>query len=341
MCKPGRALATFMLVAWSLFLVACGGGSSKPDRIQIDPSTVDLDFGEEMTLHAQTVTGSTVADAGPGVTWTSRDATKLQVTTNADGTATIKGLAPGDVTVEASLDDLTATATVTVGAAPITAIGITPPAPSLAKGTVVDLTATATYADTHTSDVTATATWSSTDNSIATVTADGRVRGIAVGTATIKAVKDGVTGMTQVTVTAATLSTIAVTPTTPSLPKGRTVQLTATGTFSDNTTQNLTAMVTWSSGNDAIATVTAGGLVTGAGVGNVDVTATLDGVSGSTSVTITAATLVSLAVTPVNPTIAKGRVQQLTATGTYTDGSTQNLTTSVTWSSSNPVIGSV
>ena len=49
---------------------------------------------------------------------------------------------------------------------------------------------------------------------------------------------------------------------------------------------------------------------------------------------MTAATLVSIGVTPATPSKAKGLTQQLTATGVYTDNSTQDLTTTVTWSSS-------
>ena len=49
--------------------------------------------------------------------------------------------------------------------------------------------------------------------------------------------------------------------------------------------------------------------------------------SPDASLTVTAATLVSIAVTPPSPSIAKGLTQQFTATGTYTDNSTQNLTT--------------
>ena len=47
-------------------------------------------------------------------------------------------------------------------------------------------------------------------------------------------------------------------------------------------------------------------------------------------------TLVSIAVTPVNPSISTGNQQQFTATGTYSDGSRQNITNSVTWTSSVP-----
>ncbi len=44
---------------------------------------------------------------------------------------------------------------------------------------------------------------------------------------------------------------------------------------------------------------------------------------------MTPAALVSIAVTPASPSIAKGLTEQFTATGTYTDNSTQNLTSQV------------
>jgi hypothetical protein len=340
MRKSGLAFWVLMFM-WSLTVAACGGGSSKPDSIRIDPADVDVAFGAEVVVHALAVRGTDVNDAGPDVTWRSLDATKVQVTGNADGSATVKGLLPGTAMIEATLDDLTATATVTVGAAPIASIGITPPNPSLAKGTTVQLTATAMFGDATTADITDTATWSSVNNNVATVAADGTVRGVAVGSTMIKAVKDGVTGTTNVTITAATLVSIAVTPTNPTVVKGRTVALTATGTFTDNSTQNLGAMVTWSSANDALVSVTAAGVAKGEAVGTAAVTATLGALSGATDVTVSPATLVSLAVTPTMPSVAKGLVQQFTATGTYTDGTTGNLTTSVVWTSSNQVIASI
>src|SRR5207253_5283155 len=123
----------------------------------------------------------------------------------------------------------------------------------------------------------------------------------------------------------------AVTPANPSITKGATQQFTATGTYSDSTTQNLTALVTWNSATPTVATITAGGLATGVGVGTSVIGATLGTVSGSTTLTVTAPTLTSIAVTPSNPSITKGATQQFTATGTYSDSTTQNLTAQVTW----------
>jgi sugar lactone lactonase YvrE len=77
-------------------------------------------------------------------------------------------------------------------------------------------------------------------------------------------------------------------------------------------------------------------LATTVAIGNTTITATHSGSGGSasTSFTVSAAELVSLAITPANSSKALGLTQQFTATGTYTNGTTQDLTTTVTWSSS-------
>jgi uncharacterized protein YjdB len=60
-------------------------------------------------------------------------------------------------------------------------------------------------------------------------------------------------------------------------------------------------------------------------------------------VTAAGATLVRIDITPVNPHVAIGRRVNLTATGVYSNGLTQNLTTNsqMTWSSSDPAIARV
>ena len=71
------------------------------------------------------------------------------------------------------------------------------------------------------------------------------------------------------------------------------------------------------------------------------VTATITGTSGVITVTATGPTLTSIAVTPLSATIATGQTQQFTATGTFSDNSMQNLTTSATWASSLPNVGTI
>ena len=63
--------------------------------------------------------------------------------------------------------------------------------------------------------------------------------------------------------------------------------------------------------------------------------------SGSTTLTVTDATLVSIEVTPAAPSITNSLTQQFTATGTLSDSSTQDLTTQVTWASSDSAVATV
>jgi hypothetical protein len=83
------------------------------------------------------------------------------------------------------------------------------------------------------------------------------------------------------------LNSIAVTPANPSIVGSASQQFTATGTYSDNSTQNLTSSVIWNSGTPAVATISAGGLASAIGVGASTITATLGAVSASTTLTVT------------------------------------------------------
>jgi hypothetical protein len=182
-----------------------------------------------------------------------------------------------------------------------------------------------------TQDVTTSATWTSAHPKTATVSnvagSQGLASGVSVGVTTIRANFGGQSGLATFTVTDATLQSITLEPVNPVIANGTTVQLHAQGNFSDGTTQDLTSCVTWSSGNNGIATVsnTAGtlGLVTGAGRGNTQITATLNGVSGSTTVTVSAAPVTSITITVPVGSIAKGTTLQLTATCNLSDGTTE------------------
>ena len=125
-------------------------------------------------------------------------------------------------------------------------------------------------------------------------------------------------GQTTLTVTAAELVSLAITPTDPSIALGSTQQFTATGTYTDSTTQDLTAAVTWSSSDSGIATVSnvsgSQGLATSVAQGTVTIGAALNSISTSTQLSITPAVVVSLAVTPIYPTIAIG-IEQLLLIG--------------------------
>jgi hypothetical protein len=88
-----------------------------------------------------------------------------------------------------------------------------------------------------------------------------------VGSASIAATLDGVQGSTTVVATAKIID-IEITPPKPSIAKGTSLQLTATATLSDGTTEDLIGLVSWSVSPTNLATVNATGLLIGVEVGS-------------------------------------------------------------------------
>lgn len=224
----------------------------------------------------------------------------------------------------------------TVTSATLKSITISPATASIAPFGTQQYRALGTFSDGTTQDITSTVAWSSSDTAVATI---GSQTGVAVGqtagTTSISATLAGVSSAAAtLRGTSAALKSIAITPTTSSIAKNATTQLTALGTFSDGSVQNVTSSATWSSASTGVANV-GGGLVRGVGTGSAQITATIGTLASPTAaVSVNSATLKSIEVTPANLSIASGTSVQYTATGTYSDGSTQNVTTTVAWASS-------
>ncbi len=285
--------------------------------IAVTPATPSLPLGATQPLTATGIyqAGNT-QNLTSQVSWSS--ATPAVATISSAGVVT--AVATGSSTVTATLNGVTGSTVVTVPTA--TSITVTPTNPSLAPGGTQALTATANFFEGLTQNVTSQVVWNSGTPSVATVTSSGVVTGVATGTSTITATLNGVTGSTVVTVSAP--SSITVTPANPTVVPGGTQALTATANYSGGGTQNVTGQVVWSSGTPSVATVGSSGVVTGVGTGTSTITATLNGVAGSTVVTVSAPS--SITVTPANPTVVPGGTQALTATANYSGGGTQNVT---------------
>jgi trimeric autotransporter adhesin len=149
------------------------------------------------------------------------------------------------------------------------------------------------------------------------------------------------TGAIAVTIASPTptLVSIRITPPTPFVAIGATQQFTATGTFSDNSTQDITSTVAWVSSTPAVATVGSNtGLAIGVSIGPTQITATLGSiVSPPDLLTVSSSALVSIGLVPASTLIAfPGNIVPFFATGFFADGSARDITTSVTWASSIP-----
>jgi hypothetical protein len=149
---------------------------------------------------------------------------------------------------------------------------------------------------------------------------------------------------TPITTSTPMLSSIVVaSASTANLPVGFSQQLTATGTYADSSTDDITYQVTWISSDTNIATISYG-LATGKTEGNTNITATLSGITSPviTLMIVPTPMLSSIAVTPTTPDNLEVRsTQQFTATGTYVEGSTNDITSQVTWASSDTNIATI
>lgn len=172
-------------------------------------------------------------------------------------------------------------------------ISVSPSGNSIQPGNTQQFTATGTFAESGaTGDVTAQTRWTSSDPSVATIDASGLATGVAFGTVTIKGKAQCFDSKVTLTVSSQTVSltSITVTPATPTVTVGRNQQFTATGNFSNNTTDNLTTSVVWRSSDGAIATINAAGLATATAPGNATISATSGTITGSTTVTVQSVT---------------------------------------------------
>lgn len=169
------------------------------------------------------------------------------------------------------------------------AIVASPIEDSFVVGDQRQLTAAGTYSDGSTRDVTTAVRWDSADPNIASVDDGGLVTGEGEGTTIVTASLDGRQDTATVAVAGAppVLTAIVVTPAevTGCYNTGQ-QQLTADGTYSDDSTRDVTTTVRWDSADPKIASVDDGGLVTGKGEGTTIVTASLDGSQDTATVTL-------------------------------------------------------
>jgi len=285
-------------------------------------------------------------DLSSQATWTSADTTVATI----NDTGLVSPMATsGSTDISVTVGDLSAATTVTVMQPELLSISVTASSGgTLAKGLTKQYTASGNYSDGSYRDLTSMVIWTSSNTSVATVDSSGLVSSVDLGSTTITATLGTISTSVYLYVGSATLQSITVTPDMPSVPLGAQQQLVATGNYSDGSTQALGyPYLTWSSADTSVATVTSadystsGGTVNAVNIGSAVITATMNGISGETIVTVTDAALKQIDVTPVDPLVDSGKTQQFAATGIYTDGSTQDMTSTVTWNSSDATVAGI
>jgi uncharacterized protein YjdB len=224
--------------------------------------------------------------------------------------------------------------------APVASVVVSPASSSISIGQTTQLTATPRDAAGG-SLQNRTVTWSSTNTAVATVSSTGLVTAVTVGgPVTIVATSEGQDGSATVTVTPPPVATVTITPTSSSLTPGGAVQLVPT--LRDASGATLTGrVVTWSSSNNAVATVSGTGLVVAlVSGGPVTITGTSEGQSGTATVTVETPIVTSVSVSPAVISVANGGTTPLNAV--VRDQNNVEMTRpNITWTTSNSAIATV
>jgi trimeric autotransporter adhesin len=303
--------------------------------IAIAPQSPAIPLGTTQQFSATgTYTDGSTQDLTSIATWSSSDA-MVAIVSNALGSyglATSSG--QGTATISATSNSIANSTTITVAAPALVSVAISPASAALPLGIGQQLGATGTYSDGSIQDITASVTWASSAPAIAVVSPAGFVTGTMLGSSNVSASQGAVTSSAAVAVIPPILVSLSVAPSISSIAKGISEQFIATGTYSDGSVQNVTGAVNWSSSSTNVVNILSSGVAVGTGVGSASVTATSGSITASATLTVTPPLLTSISVTPNAASVAAGFALQFTATGTYSDGTSQSLTSAATWISS-------
>ncbi len=304
--------------------------------ITVSPNQFSLPVGKSEPL---TATGNFSDGTTENVTQSATWSSTALASVNTAGTAV--ALAVGTATINATVGTVTGSANLTVTPPVVTGLNIIPPTLSMPLGTSRQLKAVAGMSDQTTQDITATVVWSSAAAGIVNVSLAGLATAQHIGSTTILAQGNGVTSSASVTVGPPALVSIAISPSQSSLPVGESEALTATGSFSDGTVQNLTSSATWSSSPSAIASISTSGTATASAAGTAAISAVLGSITGAASLTVTPPVATSLSIVPATLSMVVGGNRQLRAVAGMSDGTTQDWSATAAWSSMQPSIVSV
>ena len=309
-------------VALALLAAApsCSNDALDPDRaavasVVVNPSRLSVGVGASAPLAAEVRDASGALLAGRKVAWATKDPT---VATVSDA-GVVTGVQPGPVQVAATAEGKSAIVDVTVNPKAVATVRLSPAGD--ARLLVAETRQmTAETLDSDGGVLTGRSiTWSSNSTAIASVSANGLITAVTPGGAVVTATSEGKSAVVAVTVSSVPVASVTVSPSSDDIVVAQTLQLTAT--TKDGAGATLTGRaVAWSTSDAAKATVSSTGLVTGVAPGPVTITATSEGRSGTSAVTVKPKPVGAVILSPAQVSIEAGQTRQLTAQVTDDQG---------------------
>ncbi|HUQ81506.1 MAG TPA: Ig-like domain-containing protein [Gemmatimonadaceae bacterium] len=334
------ARATSLALVGLVALAACkeAADPAKVASIVGLPAADSVRLGKTASWTVETRDASGNKLTGRKIAWSSVSPNIATV----DASGVVTGLAYGTTTIVARADDVTAQSAITVQQA-VASVVLFPSTSAVARGSSQNLTVAITDA-TGKALTGRSVAFSSSRPDIATVNGNGTVLAVAEGRAiiTASAVLDQVSGSATVDVVPVSVSSISITPAGgQTVFEGSTLQLSAV--TRDGTGNILTGRpVSWTTSNQSVATVSSGGLVSGAALGTTQITAESEGKTASTQITVSPRPVATISLTP-NPTeVTVNASIQMSVSIRDANGNQLSLTgRSVVWDSSNKPVATV
>ncbi len=310
--------------------------------VALTPASASLLAGDTARFAAQPRDDDAHDIDGRSVKWSVANSAIAKVTGGV-----LVGLAAGTTVLVATVDGVSDSSAITVTARPVASVSVLPASVTLTSGKNAELDTRAL--DDRGLDVQGpSVTWSTADAKIATVSASGVVTGHSAGTTTVTATVfdkggkgKGKSAKSTVKVVSAVVpvASVAVSPASAGLVVGASRQFSAAAKGADGASLGGRKIV-WKSDDDAIAKVSASGLVTAVAPGKTVIRATSEGKSGSSTVTVTIPPVASVSVSPGSAELLVGRNVTLSATARDADGKPLAGRT-ISWSSGNRAVATV
>ena len=327
--------------------------------LSLSPDPVMLEVGDSQQFQATlTDTDDAMTDISARITWQVADTTIANLNPSSPGLLT--AVMAGQTTLSGTDMEtgLSAQATITVSGSNLDRIEIVPNGATIPLGTNGRFTAEAVFTDGSRVEVTEMVTWSSSSTTTAQVSNQAGQRGSittsAIGITSITALHDQSQQTTTVTLTVTNpnVVSIRIEPPTATAGIGRNQLFTATAVYSDGSLIDVSRRVTWSSSMPMVTSVSnmpgTVGVANALSVGTATISAlhVPSGVSSDDSntsaiLTVLPAVLTSIAVTPLQASVALGASQNFVATGLYSSGPSRDISSEVNWQSSDPMVASV
>ena len=311
------AVASLSLTACTDDVITTPTFEPKVTTIVVTPAASQMEMGRTVTLTAVVKDQRDSVMTGKTVTWMSNNTTiatvVTAVATAGTTTATVTGVTKGTANIVASVDGKSTTVAVFVVDPTVATVTVTATVPTtFFVGETLQATSTARDASNNalTSFVTS---WTSSAPTVASVSTSGLITALAAGTTTITAASGGKTGTLNITVSLVPVARVVLT-----LPKAAQVGRTATvaselrnssGTVLSSTSRAFG----WHSSNEAIATISATGVITGLTYGSTIVTCVVENKVGTLVVNVTEAGIDYIVVSPDSSDLKVGATRQYTA----------------------------